>query len=271
MSIKQISSTSNATIKEIRKLHSRKERAATGCYLIEGIRIVGDAIQHCAPLEQLIFSPELLTSPFALDLVQKYAEKGGEVLELSADAFCSLAKKDHPQGLAAVGRMRYLELEQVGIETNSIWVVLDTVRDPGNLGTILRTLDGIGGTGVILLDDCVDAYDPTALRASMGGLFTQKIVRSTFDEFAQWKKANRITVVGTSDYEGRKHYRALKYPQPTFLMMGSERAGLPDSHLAICDEMVMIPMFGSCDSLNLAVATGVVLYEIAHQLKGETA
>lgn len=268
MRIKQIDSTSNNAVKAIRKLHTRKERFQTGHYFLEGIRIVADALQHGAPVQTLIYSPALLTSDFALDLLREHGDAVGQVLELSPEAFRSIAKKENPQGFAAVAAMDYKTLEVITFESGAIWVVLDTVRDPGNLGTILRTLDGVGGAGVILLDDCADAYDPTAIRASMGGIFTQKVVKAGFSEFENWKKENQVHLVGTSDHAGRKHYRELNYVTPVFLMMGSEREGLPETHLALCDEMVMIPMFGSCDSLNLAVATGIVLYEIAHQLKG---
>lgn len=269
MRIKQITSSSNPTIKEIRKLHQRKERFQTGRYLIEGIRIVGDALQHNAAVDSLIYSPDLLTSDFANGLIREYGDTVGQIFELSEDAFRSLAKKENPQGIAAVARMNYLSLDDVVIEKDAIWVVLDTVRDPGNLGTILRTLDGCDGSGVILLDDCVDAYDPTAIRASMGGLFSQQVVKATFEEFKHWKQQKEVRLIGTSDHEGRKHYREIQYSLPILLMMGSERAGLPESHLDLCDEMVLIPMYGSCDSLNLSVATGIVLYEIAHQLKGD--
>ena len=271
MSEKQISSTSNQTLKAIRKLHRRKERFNTGRYFLEGIRIVGSALQHNASVETLIYSPDLLTSEFGLDLISDYKEKVQLVLELSQEAFCSVAKKENPQGLAAVAKMRYLSLDDISIQENDIWVVLDTIRDPGNLGTILRTLDGVGGTGVVLLDNSVDAYDPGAVRASMGALFSQHVVKTTFEEFQQWKVSHGFCLIGTSDHEGRKHYRSIDYKSPTFLIMGSERAGLPDSHLELCDEMVFIPMLGSCDSLNLSVATGIVLYEIAQQLKGVSA
>jgi TrmH family RNA methyltransferase len=268
MNQKLITSTSNQLLKDIRKLHQRKERFRTGRFLLEGIRIVGDALAHHAHVEVLLYSPELLNSDFALGLIREYGGRVEQVLELSEEAFRYVAKKDNPQGLAAVARMGYQSLGGLTVETDDIWVVLDTIRDPGNLGTILRTMDGIKGTGVILLDDCVDAYDPTAVRAGMGGHFTQHLVTSTFEQFAGWIHDNNFWVVGTSDHVGRKHYREISYQQPTFLLMGSERAGLPDSHLAICDETVFIPMYGSCDSLNLSVATGIVLYEITHQLRG---
>lgn len=267
MRVKQIDSTSNQTVKEIRKLNHRKERFAKQQFLIEGIRIVGDALQHGAGIDMLIYSPDLLKSVFAKNLLLEFGESIPQVLECSEAAFRSIAKKENPQGLAAVATMEYQEIKDIQLMDSDIWVVLDTIRDPGNLGTILRTLDGIGGTGVILLDDCVDAYDPTAIRASMGAIFSQKVVKSTFIEFRDWISKLNLQVVGTSDHEGRKHYREAIYQKPTLLMMGSERAGLPDSHLEICDEMVFIPMFGSCDSLNLSVATGVILYEIAYQLK----
>lgn len=268
MNVKQITSHANPTLKDIRKLRTRKGRNQQQRYLLEGIRIVGDALHHHAPVTTLIYCPELLTSEFANDLIQTYANQVDEVLELSADTFHSLALKDNPQGIAAVVGAEPKVLGNLILGKDDIWVVLDTIRDPGNLGTILRTLDAVGGTGVILLDDCVDEYDPTTIRASMGGLFTQAIFHATTSEFIQWSKVNNVQVVGTSDHAGTRHYREIKFHQPTLLMMGSERAGLTDELLSICEDMIYIPMFGSCDSLNLAVATGIVLYEVADQLKG---
>lgn len=260
-----ISSTSNQKIKEIRKLYARKEREQTGLFCVEGIRLVVEALEKEADIDSLIYSPQLLASEFAESRIEQFTNQGGNVIEVSDQVFQSLAKKDHPQGIAAVVHQRWGTLTDIVYNSNDDWVVLDTIRDPGNLGTILRTLDGIGGEGVILLDDCCDPYDATATRASMGAIFTQNIIKSTFEEFASWKKGIDIPLVGTSDHEGGIHYREYAYSNPIMLMMGSERAGLPKTHLELCDGIVTIPMEGSCDSLNLSIATGIVLYEIHYQ------
>jgi TrmH family RNA methyltransferase len=263
--MKHIQSPANNSLKAIRKLHNRKAREESGLFFVEGIRIVADAIEHSNSVQQVYFCPALLNSDFAQKMIQQALAQGIDVIDLSEPAFLSIAAKDNPQGIAAVAGRNYLSLADFSIQQDDIWVVLDTIRDPGNIGTILRTLDGVNGTGVILLDDCVDAYDPTAVRASMGAIFTRKIIRTTFHEFVQCKSANSFTLVGTSDHEGRHHYREFSYPAPTFLLMGSEREGLPEAHINLCGDLVYIPMLGTCDSLNLAIATGIILYEVLHQ------
>jgi RNA methyltransferase, TrmH family len=263
--MKHIQSPANTTLKAIRKLHNRKAREESDLFFVEGIRIVADAIEHSNSVQRVYFCPALLNSDFAQRKIEQALAQNIEVIELSEAAFLSIAAKDNPQGIAAVASRNYMSLADIAVQQDDVWVVLDTIRDPGNVGTILRTLDGVNGTGIILLDDCVDAYDPTAVRASMGAIFTRKILKATFHEFTEWKIANTFALVGTSDHEGRHHYRDFSYPAPTFLLMGSEREGLPEAHVSLCENLVYIPMRGVCDSLNLAIATGIILYEVLHQ------
>jgi len=161
-------------------------------------------------------------------------------------------------------RQQWITLEQVNVQPGEIWVALDEVADPGNLGTILRTSDAVGGKGVILLDHATDPYDPTAIRASMGALFSQALVKAGLDEFARWKGQRGAALIGTSG-AAQRDYRQVSYPDGVVVLMGSEREGLSEKHIALCDQIVRIPMVGRSDSLNLAVATGVVLYEIFNQ------
>lgn len=269
----QITSSANPKIKEIRKLRERKARQESGLFYVEGLRHVMEASQQQAGIETLVVAPELLTSAVGREFAAAQARQGVPVLEVSAEVFAGLALKEGPVGLAAVVRQRWWGAEAV---QGGLWAALDAVADPGNLGTILRTLDAVGGEGVILLDHSTDPYDPTAVRASMGAVFTQKLVKMSFDAFAAWKQAGGLPVVGTSD-RGPQDYHYQTYPEAMVLLMGSERQGLQPQHLALCDALVRIPMEGQCDSLNLAVATAVVLYEIynhrrdpqAGQLGGE--
>jgi TrmH family RNA methyltransferase len=260
----KITSPANARIKWIRKLRERKARQETGCFYAEGLRLVVEAAQQGAPLEVLVVAPELLTSAVGLRLVDEVAGRGVEVLEVSGEVFQSMALKEDPVGIAAVVRQHWLPLEQAAVGPGEVWVALDEVADPGNLGTILRTNDAVGGRGVILLDHCTDPFDPTAARASMGALFSQKLVKASFDEFAAWKRSQAVPLVGTSGGSALD-YQALTYPARLVVLMGSERAGLDAQHLVLCDQVVRIPMLGRSDSLNLAVATAVVLYEVCNQ------
>ena len=258
----RITSTSNPRIKEIRALRQRKERAESGLAFIEGIRIVADALRHPGTVESLIVAPDLLTSSYAQELLQEQQAAGIPCLEVSAEVFQSLSLKDGPQGIGAVIHQRWESLDAVKLTRNDFcWVALDAVQDPGNLGTILRTCDAVGCTGIILLGHSTDPYDPTALRGSMGAVFSQRLVRASYDSFVTWKQQHDYMIAGTSD-AATDDYTKAPYRFPLVLLMGSERQGLAPALQDACDLTVSIPMVGQSDSLNLAVATGVMLYEL---------
>lgn len=259
-----ITSTANPGVKAVRKLRERKERQASGLFYCEGLRIVGDAFDHKAEIESVLAAPELLQSEFGQGLLLEAAKQNIQVIELSTDVFSWLSQKDHPQGIAAVCKQNWTRLEDVTLETGDLFTALDSPADPGNLGTVMRTLDGTGGKGIILLDQSTDPYDPGAMRASMGSIFNLQVTRASLHEFAAWKEKNRHKVIGTSG-AASDDYHGYSYPDPMVLLMGSERQGLTPGHIALCDGLVSIPMQGSADSLNLAVATAVVLYEIYNQ------
>jgi TrmH family RNA methyltransferase len=257
-----ITSLSNEKIKQIRHLKDRKFRNETGLFFIEGLRLVIEACQQGAAIETLVVAPELLSSEIGKTLVseERWISK---ILEVSAEVFESFSHKEGPQGIAAVLKQDWVGLEYINAE-NGMWIALDSVADPGNLGTILRTTEAAGGLGVILLDQTTDPYDLTALRASMGAIFDLKITRGSLDDFRDWKRSKDIFLVGT-DGEADCDYRQVLYPKPLIILMGSEREGLQPQHYAICDQVVKIPMIGRSDSLNLAVATGIMIYEVYSQ------
>jgi TrmH family RNA methyltransferase len=262
----QIASPANPRIKAIRALRQRHERERSGRFFIEGIRLVAEALQMEAPVETLVVAPSLLRSDFARSLVAQAQAAAIPVLEVSEAVFSSLSQKEGPQGLAAVVRQRWQRLEELRLAPGDYWVALHAAQDPGNIGTILRTADAAGARGVMLLDHCADPHDPNAVRASMGALFAQGIIRASLAEFWRWKEQTGCTVVGTSG-AAATDYRSLRYPLPLVLLMGSEREGLSPSEQASCDVMVSIAMTGRSDSLNLAVATALVLYEVFYQCR----
>lgn len=258
-----ITSPANPTVKRIRALRQRKAREEAGRCFVEGIRLVADAARASA-VEQLVVAPELLSSAFARDLVAEQARGGADVLEVSAEVFASLSQKDGPQGLGAVARQLWVTLKDVALGPPPGWVALVEPADPGNLGTIIRTADAAGASGVIIVGPGADPYDPAALRASMGAAFGLSLARATWDELAAWRATTGAYLVGTSD-QAPTGFQAITYPQPLVLLMGSERQGLSATQQAACDLVVSIPMRGRADSLNLAVATGVMLYELLRQ------
>jgi TrmH family RNA methyltransferase len=248
-------------IKDLRALRQRKERERTGLYLAVGTRVVGEALALGAPLELLVASPELLRGTFAAGVLAEGRRAGLPVLELTAAAMASLVEQDGRHGLAAVVRQRWTRLEALRPGGGDCWVALDAVQYPGNLGTVLRTADAVGAPGVLLLEASADPHDPASVRASMGALFGLRLVRTGFAELAAWAGRHGVAMIGSSP-SARLDYRAATYRRPLLLLLGGAARGLSAERLALCDRVVSIPMAGRGDSLNLAVAAGLLLYEV---------
>ncbi len=255
-----ITSISNPRVKEIRKLRDRKEQKRTGLFYMEGTRIVGEAFDKGAEIETLVVCPELLKTDYAAELWQNAQKRGLDVLEVSRTVFESLAVKENPQGLVATAKARFYTLDDLDL-SHGIIVALTEIADPGNLGTIIRTADAVDAQGVILIGDCTSPYDIGSIRGTMGAIFSTKIVRTTLPEFLAWKQRTGLQLVGTSD-KSATDYVNIEYADPVILLMGSERAGMSPEEFEACDEIAAIPMMRSSDSLNLAVATGIMLYQI---------
>jgi len=215
-------------------------------------------------IESAVIAPGLLSNPFAHRLARRLRESDIPRLELSPAAYRSLSRVEDPQGIAVVVRQRWERLTRVGPDAGLCWVVLDTVRSPGNLGTVIRTIDAVGAAGVILIGDPIDPYAPEVVRATMGAVFAVRFVRTTEAEFDRWRVRQGVTLVGTSPH-ATDDYCSVRYPARLALWMGGERRGLSDEAQARCDRVVRIPMVGKSDSLNLAMATSVLLYEVFNQ------
>jgi TrmH family RNA methyltransferase len=254
-----ISSLKNPTIRQIRALRRRAERERSGLFYVEGLRSCRAAIESNVEIESLVLAPSLITAASAWPLIQTHRSAGGRILEVTPHVFAGLSTRDRPQGVALVGRQRWQRLPS-DVAPGDIWVALYGVQQPGNAGTVVRTCDAAGAAGMIFLGPTADPYDPTALRASTGTLFARRIIRAEVDEFLSWVRCHSLPIVGTSG-EGGRDYRAISYHTPLVLLMGAERRGLPEALLGACTEVAHIPMAGGADSLNLGVATGVMLYE----------
>ena len=259
-----ITSKTNPKIKQLRALHQRKEREATGLCIVEGITHVASALESNAPIDYLCYAPDLLTSPFAQEMIQRASLSGLTCYDVAADVFETVSDKENPSGIIAVVHKPKTNLQSLTPNPQSLFIALLSPQDPGNIGTILRTMDAVNASGLILVDGGADAYHPTAVRASMGALFSQKIVTSTFIELSDWTKTNRCCLIGTSA-KANADYRNAKYSFPLILLMGNEQKGLSEEHVAICDHTVRLPMLGKVSSLNLAVAAGILLYEVSQK------
>jgi RNA methyltransferase, TrmH family len=261
-----ISDARNASIAAVlRLMEDRAERERTGLFYTEGLRFVYRALEsRFAPIEAVLVAPDLLPPPFGRRLLQKVRDAALPVVEVTPTVFRRLSRVDEPQGIGAVVRQRWDRLSRVRPDAGLCWVLLDTVRAPGNLGTVLRAMDAVGAAGVILLGQEIDPYSPDAVRATMGALFALRYIRTTVAEFDRWRERHGVTLVGTSPHAS-DDYCAYRYPERLVLWMGGERKGLSPEQMAACDKSVQIPMVGSSDSLNLATATSVLLYEVFNQ------
>jgi RNA methyltransferase, TrmH family len=257
-------SRNHPQIKRLRALHHRAERDQAGLFLIEGMRSLSQAAEQGAKIETLFVVPELMTHPFAISLVRRLRHAGTPCLRLTPEVYYSVTQAEEPQGIGAVVRQKWERLDTITPSRGLCWIAVESVQSAGNLGTIIRTCEAVGGAGLILIGENADPYDPATVRASMGALFSQQLVRTSLEKFAAWKTRRQCTLVGTSP-SAEQEYDAIAYPSETILLMGSEKRGLSDAIQELCDVRVKIPMVGTSDSLNVAVATSVLLYEVFRQ------
>ena len=259
---RQITAFSNPLVKAARGLRDKKNRRSEGRFLAEGLRILTEAREAGVLPETLFFSDA--SHPLVQAMIAATEAAGGEAIETGADILHKISGKDNPQ--AVLGVYRVPETALSGIERGSapLWIVAQALRDPGNIGTILRTGDAVGAGGLILIDDCADPFSVEAVRASMGALFTQKIAAARWEEFVPWLRSGPGQLVGTS-LNAARDYQEPGYEKPAFILVGNERAGLPEAYERECDLLVKMPMLGKADSLNAAVATAVMAYEVINQ------
>jgi len=255
-----IASRANPLVKQIRLLRQRKERQASGLFLVEGIHPVGAAAEAGWEIETLVYAPELLSSDFALRLVAEQGRRGVRCQALTSGLFGELADKDNPQGLLAIVHQRHLSLERLAEGGFSWGAALVAPQDPGNVGTVLRTIEAVGADGLLLLDGGVELYHPSVVRASMGALFWQPVVEASFAAFVDWARQAGYRLVGSSAHATQDYRTLERGGRPTVLLLGSEQKGLSAAQMAACEAVVSLPMRGRVSSLNLAVAAGVLLY-----------
>lgn len=262
-----ITSFSNPLVKRIKQLRQKKQRQAEGIFFAEGLRVVLSALEHDAPVETLIVAPELLQSEAALQAVERHERRGRAVVQIAAAIFQSLSERDNPTGLGALLTIPHTRLDQLTIHPHSSFVLLDRVSDPGNLGTVLRSIDAAGAAGLILTGDSTDPYHPTAIKASMGTLFSIPLVQLTdFAPVWAWAQANHVYTIATSA-KAQQVYWDAPYQFPALLLMGNEQMGLEKDVVDAAAIRVTIPMHGTASSLNLGVATSLLLYELCRRVR----
>jgi TrmH family RNA methyltransferase len=257
-----LTSTANPFIKHARALRQKKTRAEFGQFLVEGITHVGEAIEAGWDIDSILYAPDLLTSGFAKDLLARAERLKLKLQPVSVSVIESLADKENPQGILAVVKQKKYTFENISSATRAVALV--SPQDPGNLGTILRTIDAVGVDALFILDGGVELYHPTVIRASMGTLFWKPVIQTSFDEFLGWSRKGGYQLIGTSA-KADVDYHTLVPNDPWVLMLGNEQKGLSPEQTAACDVTISLPMRGRVSSLNLSVAAGVLLYQYSKE------
>ena len=258
---RQITSFSNETVKRLRALRDKKARKADGLFLAEGLRILTEARDSGRLPEIIAYSAKGGAHPLAADIIAAAEASGADVIETSPDILSKMSGKDNPQAILGAYRQPDTSLAAIDRTASPLWIVAQALRDPGNIGTILRTGDATAAGGLILIDECADPYSVEAVRASMGAIFTQAVAAAPWDEFVAWLRSGPGQLVGTS-LNTTQDYLEPRYEQPCFLLIGNESQGLPAAYESECDLLVKMPMMGRADSLNAAVAAAVMAFQV---------
>ena len=260
--VKEVTSLANPLVKDLKALALKKFRDQQNVFMAEGLKLFIDALNLGWRVRTLVFAKSALGNAAVEKVAARTVAAGGDVLEVSEKILTAITRRDNPQTVVGVFEQKFTALRDVKLAAGDVWVALDRVRDPGNLGTVMRTVDAAGAKGVILIGETTDPFAPEAVRATMGSIFAVPVARATPDAFLAWRKSFTGIIAGTH-LKGAVDYRSVDYARkPVVLLMGNEQQGLPDALADTCDVLVRIPQAGRADSLNLAVATGVMLFEI---------
>ncbi len=264
--VKEVTSLSNPIIKDIKGLMNKKDREESGTFMAEGLKLVIDAIELGWDIRTLVYAKAAKGKPVVEQVAAKTVARGGLVLEVSEKVLSSVTRRDNPQMVVGIFEQRWQRLDGLSLSADQTFVALDRVRDPGNLGTIIRTADAAGASGIVLVGDCTDPFSIETVRATMGSVFAVPLYRASVPEFLAWSRASGGQVVATH-LAGAVDYRTINYKaKPTILLMGNEQSGLPDELAKSADRLARIPQQGRADSLNLAVASAVMLFEARRHL-----
>lgn len=256
------------TLTRIRKLQTdRQYRDQHRLFFVEGVRNFVEATDWRFSIETLLYSEKLLTAPLARKLVRQSKRAGVPFCRVSPEEFRSVSRAERASGVAAILHQRIQTLEQIHPDRFSCWTVLSHVQSLGNFGTLLRTSAASGASGFILLGPQIDPYEPVVVRATMGALFKQTLVRTSFERFERWVQTHHLSVIGASP-DGVVEYDRVRYKRPAILLLGHERSGLTDEQRSLCRQIVRIPMVGGSDSLNLGVAGSLLLYAVFRSAAG---
>lgn len=259
-----ITSLTNPFVKKLRSLHTKKGRRDTRLFLCEGMRLIQEGLANGWRVDSLLVSNKALERPSAAQLIEQVKLAGARVEFCSDSVLQKVSKKDNPAQLVAAFEQQAQEISRLIPGNAPLWLGLYQVRDPGNLGTIIRSCDAAGIDGVLMIGACCDLYAIETIRATMGSLFAIPVIQLDAEAAFQWIKANNITTYAGS-LNGKQRHDEASYEDASLIMMGNEQSGLPDEVEARLDKLIKLPMRPGADSLNLASATAVMIYEAWRQ------
>lgn len=251
-----------AKLNEIRKLQNhRTYRDSTKQFYVEGVRNFIRIVDNKFSISTIIYSEKLLTSVIARKLVRQNRRAGIPCLNISPEKFRTISHTEKASGVGAIVRQHWTKLHDISLQKRTCWIILETVRSPGNLGTLIRTSEAFGGAGFILLGNSIDPFDNNVVRASMGSIYNQKFIRTGYSKLQKWLQHHNCHVIGASP-DGAFDIHKFEYPATTMILLGEERKGLTQQQRDLCKHLVRIPITRTVDSLNLAVAGSLMMYEI---------
>lgn len=255
-----ITSTRNRRIVEARKLDQRKHREQQGCFLVEGLQLLHMALDAGARPYEVFYCESLFTGDEAARLLSRFQETGADLWPVSERVMETLSQREVPQGIVATFALLETPLQALRLSGCELVVVLDRLQDPGNMGTLIRTADAVGAAAVILIEPCVDPFDPKTVRSSMGSLFNVSLARTAdVASLASRLRQAGLRLVGADAHRGEAWGQGV-WTGGVALVLGNEARGLTDDVRALVDAWVRLPIIGKAESLNVAVAGGILMY-----------
>lgn len=257
-----IESSQNRYVKHLRALATAKGRREHGEFLVEGVRALEEALEAGTRLSFVVYCPEL-GGERARQLAQRL-EQRHRVLQVTERVYRSFSQVQAPEGVAAAVGIPRVSLDDLPADASLVLAAVD-LRDPGNMGTLVRLADAVGADAFIAVGSCVDLYEPKVVRATVGSVFHLPLVQDvTADQALAWAQAQKIATVATT-LRGGEAWASVRYPPRVLVLLGGEAEGLGEELVQRADLRVFIPMPGRAESLNVAVAGGIVAYEIVRQ------
>ncbi|MBQ4336835.1 MAG: RNA methyltransferase [Lentisphaeria bacterium] len=259
-----ITSAANPAVKHVVKLRDRRDREREQLTVLEGYRELTRGREYGLEITEVFFAPEMFLGENEMPLLATFASEGARVVQVAPHLLEKMAYRERPEGLIAIARMRRHTLADIPLYPDGFYLVAEAVEKPGNLGSMLRSADAAGVDGMIICNKSTDIYNPNVIRASTGALFSVPLAEATSQEAFDWLKAHKIPMLAATPHaEGI--YTDVDMTGPVAIVVGTEQYGLTDLWMNHADLPVRIPMLGKIDSLNVATATTILLYEAARQ------